>query len=203
MLEQSRTRAKFSAGASVRRLGVVVRAALVLAFLGSPTACQGSGAQGTGVTLLNVSYDPTREFYDDFNAAFANHWEEAHQQKVTIKQSHGGSGKQARSVIDGLEADVVTLALAYDIDQVQKAGLIAANWQTRLRHNSAPFTSTIVFLVRTANPRWSSFLRYHRHITQVGEADEFIVFFNHQEDDAGDKTCQITQKTGDVGLEAG
>jgi len=103
--------------------------------------------------LLNVSYDPTRELYQDFNAAFVKYWEKKSGEKITIKQSHGGSGKQARSVIDGLEADVVTLALAYDVDAVQKAGLIADRWQARLPHNSSPYTSTIVFLVRAGNPK--------------------------------------------------
>jgi sulfate/thiosulfate-binding protein len=105
------------------------------------------------VKLLNVSYDPTRELYQDFNAAFAKSWLAKTKQTVTVQQSHGGSGKQARSVIDGLEADVVTLALAYDIDAITKAGLLPANWQTRLPHNSAPYTSTIVFLVRKGNPK--------------------------------------------------
>src|SRR5512145_908586 len=98
------------------------------------------------VTLLNVSYDPTRELYQEFNAAFAKHWEAKTGQKVVIKQSHGGSGKQARSVIDGLQADVVTLVLAYDIDEIgEKARLIPSNWQSRLTNNSAAYTSTIVF----------------------------------------------------------
>ena len=106
------------------------------------------------MTLLNVSYDPTREFYQEFNASFAEHWEAETGQEVTIDQSHGGSGKQARAVIDGLEADVVTLALAYDIDIIaEKARLLPANWQKRLPHNSAPYTSTIVFLVRKGNPK--------------------------------------------------
>jgi len=106
------------------------------------------------VNLLNVSYDPTRELYSDFNAAFAKHWQQKSGQAVTIKQSHGGSGKQARSVIDGLEGDVVTLALAYDIDAIaEKGGLIDKNWQKRLPNNSAPYTSTIVFLVRKGNPK--------------------------------------------------
>ena len=105
------------------------------------------------LTLLNVSYDPTRELYQDFNAAFAKHWQQKNGQTVTVKQSHGGSGKQARSVIDGLEADVVTLALAYDIDEIQEKGLIGAGWQKRLPNNSAPYTSTIVFLVRKGNPK--------------------------------------------------
>ena len=107
-----------------------------------------------GVTLLNVSYDPTRELYQAFNKAFARHWEATQKEKVTIKQSHGGSGKQARSVIDGLDADVVTLALAYDIDEIaERAKLLPADWQKRLPHNSAPYTSTIVFLVRRGNPK--------------------------------------------------
>lgn len=104
-------------------------------------------------TLLNVSYDPTRELYQEYNAAFAKYWEKKTGEKVTVKQSHGGSGKQARSVIDGLEADVVTLALSYDIDAIQKTGLIADKWQARLPHNSSPYSSTIVFLVRSGNPK--------------------------------------------------
>jgi sulfate transport system substrate-binding protein len=106
------------------------------------------------VTLLNVSYDPTRELYQDVNTSFAAFWEVKSKEKVTIKQSHGGSGKQARAVIDGLEADVVTLALAYDIDEIaERAKLLPANWQRRLPHGSAPYTSTIVFLVRKGNPK--------------------------------------------------
>lgn len=105
-------------------------------------------------TLLNVSYDPTREFYQDYNPAFQKHWKEKTGESVTINQSHGGSGKQARAVIDGLDADVVTLALSYDIDQLhEKANLIPQNWQERLPNNSAPYTSTIVFLVRKGNPK--------------------------------------------------
>ncbi len=106
------------------------------------------------VSLLNVSYDPTRELYQDFNTAFAKHWKAKTGETVTIKQSHGGSGKQARGVIDGLEADVVTLALAYDVDALHtEAKLIPANWQKRLPNNAAPYTSTIVFLVRKGNPK--------------------------------------------------
>ena len=106
------------------------------------------------ITLLNVSYDPTRELYVEVNAAFAKHWKEKGGDSLSIKQSHGGSGKQARSVIDGLPADVVTLALAYDIDALaEKGGLVAKDWQKRLPHNSAPYTSTIVFLVRKGNPK--------------------------------------------------
>lgn len=106
------------------------------------------------ITLLNVSYDPTREFYEEYNAAFAKYWQGKTGDKVTIRQSHGGSGKQARSVIDGLEADVVTLALAYDVDALHQNGkLIPADWQKRLKQNSSPYTSTIVFLVRAGNPK--------------------------------------------------
>lgn len=159
---------------------------MVIAMVAVLTACGGGGAAGTEtntpetqpaggtqgetkaeakdpVELLNVSYDPTRELYEEFNASFAAHWEQQTGQKVTIKQSHGGSGKQGRSVIDGLEADVVTLALAYDIDEVAQAGLIDEAWQKRLDHNSSPYTSTIVFLVRTGNPKgikdWNDLIR--------------------------------------------
>jgi sulfate/thiosulfate transport system substrate-binding protein len=111
-------------------------------------------AQGGNVTLLNVSYDPTRELYQDFNAAFARYWKAKTGQTVTVEQSHGGSAKQARAVIDGLQADVVTLALAYDIDAISEhAGLLPADWQKRLPENSTPYTSTIVFLVRKGNPK--------------------------------------------------
>jgi len=106
------------------------------------------------VSLLNVSYDPTREFYKEFNEAFARHWKEKTGKTLSVNQSHGGSSKQARSVIDGLEADVVTLALAYDIDAIAEYGkLIPKEWQTRLPHNSSPYTSTLVFLVRKGNPK--------------------------------------------------
>jgi len=103
--------------------------------------------------LLNVSYDPTRELYQDVNKAFAAQWKAKAGDNVTVRQSHGGSGKQARSVIDGLDADIVTLALAYDIDEIAERGLLAKDWQKRLPHNSSPYTSTIVFLVRKGNPR--------------------------------------------------
>jgi len=112
-----------------------------------------TGPAAAEVKLLNVSYDPTRELYQDINAAFARQWKAKTGQDVNVQQSHGGSGKQARSVIDGLEADVVTLALAYDVDAVASSGLIAKNWQARLPNNSAPYTSTIVFLVRKGNPK--------------------------------------------------
>jgi sulfate transport system substrate-binding protein len=106
------------------------------------------------VELLNVSYDPTREFYDDFNKQFIAYWKKEHGQDVTVTQSHGGSGKQARSVIDGLKADVVTLALAYDIDVIsEKAKLLPRDWQSQFPHHSSPYTSTIVFLVHKGNPK--------------------------------------------------
>jgi sulfate/thiosulfate-binding protein len=109
---------------------------------------------GKDLTLLNASYDPTRELYEDVNKAFAQQWQAKSGDKVTINQSHGGSGKQARSVIDGLQADVVTLALAYDIDAIAEKGkLLPLDWQTKLPNHSAPYTSTILFLVRKGNPR--------------------------------------------------
>jgi sulfate/thiosulfate-binding protein len=111
-------------------------------------------ASAEGTELLNVSYDPTRELYDAYNAAFTKYWKTKSGQAVTIKQSHGGSSKQGRAVIDGLSADVVTLALAYDIDEIAEKGkLLSADWQKRLPHNSSPYTSTIVFLVRKGNPK--------------------------------------------------
>lgn len=128
----------------------------LLAGAGAATLMAGglSHAQSKSVSLLNVSYDPTRELYRDVNAAYARYWKARVGQTVTINQSHGGSGKQARSVIDGLEADVVTLALAYDIDEIaERARLLPTNWQSRLPNNSTPYTSTIVFLVRKGNPR--------------------------------------------------
>jgi sulfate transport system substrate-binding protein len=121
-------------------------------------------AEAQKITLLNVSYDPTRELYQDYNVAFARYWKAKTGQDVTINQSHGGSGKQARAVIDGLPADVVTLALAYDIDAISENGnLLPKNWQSRLPDNSSPYTSTIVFLVRKGNPKhikdWNDLVR--------------------------------------------
>lgn len=113
-----------------------------------------AASSALATSLLNVSYDPTREFYTEFNEVFAKHWKEKTGEDVTIDQSHGGSGKQSRSVIDGLEADVVTLALAYDIDVIaEKAQLLPGDWQSRLPQNSSPYTSTIVFVVRKGNPK--------------------------------------------------
>lgn len=130
---------------------VLIRAVIILAMtmvLSIPAQAQKS------ITLLNVSYDPTRELYQEFNTAFAKYWQGKTSEVVTINQSHGGSGKQARAVIDGLDADVVTLALAYDIDEIyQKAKRIPVDWQKRLPNNSAPYTSTIVLLVRKGNPK--------------------------------------------------
>lgn len=123
-----------------------------------------SSVLAKGIELLNVSYDPTRELYAEFNREFARYWQEKTGQTVSVRQSHGGSGKQARAVIDGLEADVVTLALAYDIDAIaEHARLLPADWQLRLPHNSSPYTSTIVFLVRAGNPKnikdWDDLIR--------------------------------------------
>jgi len=137
---------------------------LVLSITLVATAAAPIAASAAPVQLLNVSYDPTRELYRDINARFAQRWQASAKQQVTIRQSHGGSGKQARSVIDGLPADVVTLALAYDIDEIgQRAKLIAPNWQKRLPNNSAPYYSTIVFLVRKGNPKkindWDDLIR--------------------------------------------
>ncbi|WP_437725109.1 sulfate ABC transporter substrate-binding protein [Sorangium sp. So ce861] len=127
---------------------------MVLCCVLSLAGCSKSEASKSGsVQLLNVSYDPTRELYEEVNAAFAKRWKEQSGQDVTIKQSHGGSGKQARSVIDGLQADVVTLALAYDVDALVQSGRLSEGWQARLKDNSAPYTSTIVFLVRAGNPK--------------------------------------------------
>ncbi len=147
----------------------VLRAAAGLATVGAVSVLGLAGvskawAQQKPVNLLNVSYDPTRELYQQYNKAFADHWQKQEGQAVTIKQSHGGSGRQGRSVIDGLDADVVTLALAYDIDELhQKANLLPADWQKRLPNNSSPYTSTIVFLVRKGNPKgikdWSDLVR--------------------------------------------
>jgi sulfate transport system substrate-binding protein len=130
-------------------LSNLIRGAVAAALVAAASTSVGFAQQA----LLNVSYDPTRELYKAFNSAFARHWEAKTKQKVTIQQSHGGAGAQARAVIDGLEADVVTLALAYDIDAISTSGLIRPGWQQEFPHNSAPYTSTIVFLVRKGNPK--------------------------------------------------
>jgi sulfate/thiosulfate transport system substrate-binding protein len=133
-------------------------------LLAAAVALPSAPSSAEDITLLNVSYDPTREFYKEFNDAFATEWQAKTGDAVTVKMSHGGSGKQARAVIDGLEADVVTLALAYDVDAISKnAQLISPDWATKLGDNSAPYTSTIVFLVRKGNPKgikdWGDLLK--------------------------------------------
>lgn len=134
---------------SMKRLQIIALSAVALVL----SAVHVQAGQGA-VTLLNVSYDPTREFYQQINAAFSRYWKSKTGADVKINQSHGGSGKQARAVIDGLQADVVTLALAYDIDAIsERAALLPKNWQARLPNNSSPYTSTIVFLVRKGNPK--------------------------------------------------
>jgi len=143
---------------------VLNKAAMFSVIVSAGLAVGSQAAAEEKLALLNVSYDPTRELYEEFNAAFAQHWKAETGQAVMIRQSHGGAGKQARAVIDGLKADVVTLALAYDIDMMHKqAGLIPADWQKRLPYNSCPYTSTIVFLVRKGNPKgikdWDDLVR--------------------------------------------
>jgi sulfate/thiosulfate-binding protein len=139
--------------------------AIAIVLVGVLAACApGSQSRaGAGRELLNVSYDPTRELYEAYDSLFARHWKATKGESVTIRQSHGGSAKQARSVIDGLEADVVTLALAYDIDAIAKAGLLDTAWATRFPNRSTPYTSTIVFLVRQGNPKkirdWPDLIR--------------------------------------------
>jgi sulfate transport system substrate-binding protein len=130
-----------------QRIDLVFAAVLTAALLSA------SPATAKKISILNVSYDPTRELYQDFNAAFAAVWKAKTGDDLTVQQSHGGSGKQARAVVDGLEADVVTLALAFDLDQLAESGLLASDWQKRLPDNSCPYTSTVVFLVRKGNPK--------------------------------------------------
>ncbi len=142
MLNQPLEVASFSGGTAMQKWGV----GLTLLLLAS-------GAMAKDIQLLNVSYDPTREFYQEYNTAFGQYWQQQTGDKVTVRQSHGGSGKQATSVINGIEADVVTLALAYDVDAIAERGRIDKAWIKRLPDNSAPYTSTIVFLVRKGNPK--------------------------------------------------
>ncbi|HHV29802.1 sulfate ABC transporter substrate-binding protein [Acetivibrio mesophilus] len=142
-------------------LKISIASLIIIANFVSFTGCaketsknRGDSGEAKSVTLLNVSYDPTRELYQEYNEAFVKHWKEKTGQDVTVQQSHGGSGSQARTVIDGNEADVVTLALAYDIDSINKnKEILSKDWQKRLPHNSTPYTSTIVFLVRKGNPK--------------------------------------------------
>lgn len=147
---------------AVQFLMVLTALLVVLAGCGNGKSTETAGKDSSAskndskkpVELLNVSYDPTRELYQEFNKSFASYWKDKTGQDVTIKQSHGGSGKQGRAVIDGLEADVVTLALAYDIDEIaQTRQLLNKDWEKELAHNSTPYTSTIVFLVRKGNPK--------------------------------------------------
>ena len=161
----------------------VFAAVLVLAALGAPPAALAQ------TTLLNVSYDPTRELYRAFNEAFAKYWAaKSGGQKVTFRQSHAGSGGQARSVIDGLEADVVTLALAYDVEAISKAGLITPGWIKFLPNNSAPYTSTIVFLVRKGNPKG---------ITRLGRPGETGRPGHHtQSEDVGRRAMELPGRLG-------
>jgi sulfate transport system substrate-binding protein len=184
---------KFTAVLSAFALGVL------LTCSGCGTSSGDEGA--SSIKLLNVSYDPTRELYVEFNQAFAEHWQAKTGQAVTIEQSHGGSGKQARAVIDGLSADVVTLALAYDIDAVaEQSQLIPADWQKKLPHASAPYTSTIVFLVRAGNPKqirdWDDLVRENVSVitpnpkTSGGARWNYLAAWgywlrNHKDDEAG------------------
>ncbi len=152
MVRAANRRARRVAGGRFLRLSRKALNDVLLCVGALAMLCAGTAFAAS--SLLNVSYDPTREFYQDFNAAFARYWQANAKEKVSIRNSHGGSGRQARSVIDGLDADVVTLALAYDIDSIaEKAKLLPPDWQKRLPRNSTPYTSTIVFLVRKGNPK--------------------------------------------------
>ena len=158
---------------TLRSLSALIVAALALVGCGcTPEGAPGSGTSGSPknsgdspkpIKLLNVSYDPTRELYVEFNKSFAEYWQKEKGQEVTIEQSHGGSGKQSRAVIDGLKADVVTLAMAVDIDVIAEKGLLDAGWQKEFEHNCSPYTSTIVFVVRKGNPKdikdWNDLVR--------------------------------------------
>ena len=149
---------------SMVTFGALTAVVGVLTACGSGEETGGESGNGEAVEILNVSYDPTRELYDDFNKVFAEHWQEETGQTVSFNQSHGGSGSQARAVIDGFDADVVTLALAYDIDVLHESrDLIPEDWQARLPDNSTPYTSTITFLVREGNPKnindWDDLIR--------------------------------------------
>src|SRR5437868_1170530 len=147
----------------IRKLGSRFAILAAIGATGTMGALATAPAAWAGTTLLNVSYDPTRELYGDVNAAFAKAWKAKGGDDVTVRQSHGGSGKQARSVIDGLDADVVTLALGYDVAAIAAKGLIRPDWQKRLPHNASPYSSTIVFLVRKGNPKgikdWNDLVR--------------------------------------------
>ncbi|HSK40764.1 MAG TPA: sulfate ABC transporter substrate-binding protein, partial [Arenibaculum sp.] len=164
-------------------------------LLGTALACGGVSTVWADSSLLNVSYDPTRELYVEFNKAFAAKWQADGGEGVSIRQSHGGSGKQARSVIDGLEADVITLALAYDIDAIAEAGRLDKDWQSEFPDNSAPYTSTIVFLVRKGNPKrigdWDDVVREGVQVitpnpkTSGGARWNFLAAYGYALDQAG------------------
>lgn len=146
------TKSESSAPNTVAKTSIFSKILRMIAV--TSVALVATNAIAKDVTLLNVSYDPTRELYQEYNVAFAKYWQAKTGDKVEVKQSHGGSGKQARSIIDGLDADVATLALSYDIDAIaEKAKLIPADWQKRLKNNSSPYTSTYIFLVRKGNPK--------------------------------------------------
>src|SRR5215470_2545574 len=186
---------------NIRKYALVVG---VGAAAAAAAACGKTGANE--VTLLNASYDPTRELYEEVNVAFAANWRaQTGGQVVTIQQSHGGSGKQARSVIDGLEADVVTLALAYDIDAIAHAGLIKEDWASRLPDKSTPYTSTIVFLVRKGNPKgihqWEDLVKEGVQVvapnpkTSGGARWAYLAAWGHAKKKGGDEAARafVTQ----------
>ena len=194
-------------------LAPILAAALALAACSRPPGgTAGGGRPGNGastLSLLNVSYDPTREFYQEVNAAFSKAWHSRTGQSITINQSHGGSGKQARSVIDGLEADVVTLALAYDIEAIHRlAGAVGAGWQQRLPYNSTPYTSVIVFLVRRGNPRnirgWDDLARPGVAVitpnpkTSGGARWNYLAAWGHALRRSGGDEAQAERFVGDI-----
>ena len=179
------------------------RRALLAGALVTPAALAlgGQASAAAPLQLLNVSYDPTRELYKAINGAYAKFWKDHTGQDLTINQSHGGSGAQSRSVIDGLAADVVTLALAYDIDAIADRGLIAKNWQSRLPDNASPYTSTIVFLVRKGNPwkirDWDDLIKPGIQVvtpnpkTSGGARWSFLAAWAYAEKQGGPAACSI------------
>lgn len=183
---------------------------LAAAAMAVLTACGGDGGAPAGsVVLTNVSYDPTREFYREYNAAFSAHWQADHGVPVHVNMSHGGSGRQARTVIDGLRADVVTLALAADIDAIARhAGLLPEDWQTRLPDNSSPYTSTIVFLVRDGNPRniqdWDDLVRADVQVitpnpkTSGGARWNYLAAWAYGEKEFGGDEAQVRDFVGSI-----
>src|SRR6184192_1358579 len=172
------------------------------------TASLASSALATDINLLNVSYDPTRELYAEFNKSFAAAYQKETGKSVEIKQSHGGSGSQARAVIDGLQADVVTLALAYDIDAIAAKGLVAPDWQKRLSLNASPYTSTIVFLVRKGNPKaikdWDDLVKPGVKVitpnpkTSGGARWNYLAAWGYAQDKFGGDEAKVRQFVGDL-----